>query len=123
MFGLIVRLVLNALALLAVPYVVHGVHLQGFGHALVVALILGIVNAIIRPIVFLLTLPAVILTLGLFTFIINALMLELVAHLPVGLHIDSFWDAILGAIVLTVVSWILSALIKTGDDKKLTLKK
>lgn len=115
MAGFLIRLVVNALALLAVPYVVHGVHLSGPVGAVVSALVLGIANAVLRPILFILTLPAVILTLGLFTLIINAIVLELVAHLHLGLTIDDFGSAILGAIVLAVVSFVLSTLVKGAE--------
>ena len=116
MVGLIVRLIVNALALYAVPYVVHGVHLSGFGSAILAALILGIVNAVVRPILLLLTLPAVILTLGLFTLVINAITFEIVAHLHLGLTVDGFGSAILGALVLAIVSFVLSTLVKATEE-------
>ncbi len=116
MVGLLVRLIVNALAMLAVPYVVHGVHVNGFGAALLAAIILGIVNAVIRPILLLLTLPFVILTLGLFTLVINAITFELVAHLHIGLTVDGFRAAIFGALVLSIVSFLLSTLVKAAEE-------
>jgi len=116
MVGLIVRLIVNALAMLAVPYVIHGVHVSGFGAALVAALILGVVNAVLRPILLLITLPAVILTLGLFTLVINAITFEIVAHLGLGLTVDGFGSALLGALVLSIVSFLLSTLVKAAEE-------
>lgn len=107
---LLIRLLLNALALFVVAYVVQGVHVSGIGGAIVAALILGIVNAVIRPILVILSLPLEILTLGLFTLVINAVLFWFVGALHVGLTVDGFWPAFWGALVMTIVSWILSAL-------------
>lgn len=115
MIGFIVRLLVNAVALLIVAYFLPGVHVASITAAIVAALVLGIVNAILRPILILLTLPVVILTLGLFTFVINAITFELVAHLGLGLTVDSFWSALLGALVLSIVSYLLSSLVKAAD--------
>jgi len=111
--GFLSRLVGNALALLAVAYVVHGIHVNGFGGALLAALILGIVNAILKPILIVLSLPLMLVTLGLFTLVINALMFWLVGALNVGLRVDGFWPAFWGALVMSIISWLLSLF--TGD--------
>jgi putative membrane protein len=116
MIGLIVRIIINALALVAVAYFVPGVHVSGWLGAVVSAIILGVVNAILRPILLLLTLPAVILTLGLFTLVINAITFELVAHLGLGLTVDSFGAALIGALVLSIVSFLLSMLVKAAEE-------
>ncbi len=108
MVGLLIRLVVNALALICVAYVVPGIHVSGFGGALIAALILGIVNAILRPILIVLSLPLEVLTLGLFTLVINALLFWLVGALNVGLRVDGFWPAFWGAIVLAIVSWLIA---------------
>ena len=107
--GLLLRLIINALALLIVEYVIPGVHVSGIGAALVAALILGIVNAVLKPILVILSLPLEILTLGLFTFVINAALFYLVAKLGIGLSVDSFWAAFLGSLVLSLVSFVLSS--------------
>jgi putative membrane protein len=91
------------------------VHVTGFGAAIIAALILGVVNAIVRPILILITLPAVILTLGLFTLVINAITFYLVAHLGLGLTVDGFGSAFLGALVLSIVSLVLSSLVKSAE--------
>jgi len=112
--GFIIRLLVNAVALVIVAYVLPGVHVASFSAALVAALILGIVNALLRPVLVLLTLPVVILTLGLFTLVINAFTFYLVAHLGLGLTVDGFGSALIGALVLTIVSYVLSSLVRAG---------
>ena len=106
--GFLIRLIVNAVALICVAYVVPGIHVSGLGGALIAALILGVVNAILRPILVVLSLPLELVTLGLFTLVINALLFWLVGALHVGLTVDGFWPAFWGAIVMAIVSWILS---------------
>ena len=108
---LIVRWILNAVALLAVAWVMegHGVELTGFGAALKAAIFLGIVNALIRPVVILLTLPINILTLGLFTLFINAAFFSLTAWVIDGFTVVGLWGSLLGALLLSIFSAILSA--------------
>src|SRR5689334_6796738 len=102
---MLLRWILNALALLVVSYIVPGFEVASFWWALVVALVLGLVNALVRPILLVLTLPINILTLGLFTFVINALMILLVANLLEGFAVASFGAALGGALLLWVISW------------------
>jgi putative membrane protein len=111
----IIRLLVNAVALVIVAKVLPGVHLESYVAAVIVALILGIVNAVIRPLLLLLTLPVVLLTLGLFTFVINAFTFYLVAHLHLGLTVDGFGAAFVGALVLSIVSFVLSSLVKATE--------
>jgi putative membrane protein len=106
---LLIRWIVNAVALLIVAYFMHPyVQVTSPAGALIAALILGIVNAVIRPILIILTLPIQIMTLGLFTFVINACLFWLVGHLGIGLVVHGFVGAFLGAIVLSVVSFLLS---------------
>ncbi len=114
--GFLIRLIVNAIALVVVAHLIGGIHVSGVIGALVAALVLGIVNAIVRPILILLSLPLEIVTLGLFTLVINALLFWLVAALHVGLYVDGFWSAFWGALVMTIVSWLLSLL--TGGGKQ-----
>ncbi len=116
--GFLIRLVVNAIALIAVAYVVPGIHVSGIAGALVAALVLGIVNAIVRPILIIVSLPLELLTLGLFTLVINALCFWLVGALHVGLYVDGFWPAFWGALVMTIVSWLLSLLTGSGEDRR-----
>jgi putative membrane protein len=107
---------INAAALFAVPYLMHSVDVTSIGAALVAALLLGLVNTLIRPLLLLLTLPVTVLTLGLFIFVINGLMFWLVAQLVDGFHVDSFGSAILGALLYSVISWALSTLLLKDDN-------
>ncbi len=104
------RLVLNALAVLAVTYFVPGVTVGSFWYALLAALGLGIVNAVVRPVLLILSLPVNILTLGLFTLIVNALMFWLAAGIVPGFHVANFTAAFWGALVFWLVSWVTSGL-------------
>ena len=115
MLNFLIRLIVNAVALLIVAYFLPGVHVASFTSAIIVALILGIVNAVLRPILIILTLPVVILTLGLFTFVINAITFYLVAHLGLGLTVNGFGSAFLGALVLSIVSYVLSSLVSAAE--------
>ena len=85
--------------------------MASFGTALIAALVLGLVNAIVRPVLVLLTLPVTILTLGLFIFVLNGLLFWMVASWLEGFHVAGFWAAVFGAIVFSLVSWLLSALV------------
>ena len=103
--------ILNAVALLAVAYLLPSVHVAGFGSALIAALVLGLVNTLIRPVLVLLTLPVTLLTLGLFILVINGLLLWFVGSVLSGFTVDGFWDAVLGAIIYSVISWSLASLL------------
>ena len=112
MIGLIVKLLINALALIITTLFVPGLHLSSYSTAILASLIWGLVNTLIRPIFSFFTFPLQILTLGLFTFVINGLMLAFTAHLVPGFTIRSFSSAFIGAIVLSIVSLILTHLFK-----------
>ncbi len=117
MKGLALRWLLNALALLFTAWLMPGIEIKGFGAALIAALVLGVVNAVIRPIVLFFTLPLNILTLGLFTLVINALMLLIAKSVVNGFIVSGFWAAFFGSIVLTVISGLLSAVILDSSGK------
>jgi putative membrane protein len=108
---LVITWLINALALLALPYIFTSIHVDTFVTALVAALVLGLINTLIRPLLVLLTLPVTILTLGLFIFVINGLLFWFVGSIDLGFHVDGFWTAVLGAIVYSVISWVLSSLV------------
>ena len=108
---LLVAWLVNTLALIAVAYLMPGVSVASFGTALVAALVLGLVNAIVRPILVLLTLPVTVLTLGLFIFVINGVMFWLVANFVGGFYVAGFGTALLAALLYSLISWALSALI------------
>jgi putative membrane protein len=101
----------NALALLALPYVFPGVKVDTFGAALIAALALGLINTLIRPLLILLTLPVTLLTVGLFIFVINGLLFWWVGSFVDGFHVSGFWSGFFGAIIYSIISWLLSALL------------
>lgn len=108
---MITRWIINALVLLGLPYLLEGIDVDGFGAALVAAAVLGIVNAVIRPIAVALTLPLNVITFGLFSFVINAAMLLLAARVVKGFSVDGFGTALLGSLILAVASSILSSVV------------
>lgn len=107
----LIRWLINAVALYLTTLIVHGVQVTSFGGAVLAALVLGIVNAVIRPVVLLLTLPLNILTLGLFTFVVNAFMLWIVAATTHLIVLTDAVSAFVGAVVLSVISFVLSHLV------------
>ncbi len=106
---LLVVWLINAIALMAVAYLLPGIAVSSFVVALVAALVLGLVNAVIRPVLILLTLPATLLTLGLFIFVINGLLFWFVGSFVAGFAVNGFWPGVFGAIGYSIVSWALSA--------------
>ncbi len=106
----IINLLIRSLAIFLTAYLLPGIKLRNFGVAIIVALVLGLVNTFIAPILFLLTLPLNILTLGLFTLVINALMVLLVSALVPAFQIRSFGWAVLFALVLWLINWLLFAI-------------
>jgi putative membrane protein len=111
MLRILVVWLINALALAAVAYLMPSVSVESAGAALAAALVLGLVNALVRPVLVLLTLPVTILTLGLFIFVINGLLFWAVGSFMPGFKVDGFWTGVFGAIVYSLISWALSALI------------
>ena len=109
---LIMRWLLSAAALMLVAYFVPGIVVGSFYVALVVALILGLINALIRPFILILTLPINILTLGLFTLVINALMFLLASSIVKGFFVAGFWPAFWGSLVMWLISWAVNSLLK-----------
>ena len=126
MTKLVIRWLINFLALFAAAWLVKGITVDGGGGWTVfaiMAIILGLVNAILRPLLKLLTCPLIILTLGLFTLVINGFTLWLSSRIAVnwfqvGFYVDGFWAAFWGGLVVSIVSLILSAVLMDGDEKK-----
>ncbi|MEP7209149.1 MAG: phage holin family protein [Casimicrobiaceae bacterium] len=102
---------INAVALFALPYLLPSIQVAGFGAALIAALVLGLINTLIRPVLVLLTLPVTVLTLGLFIFVINGLLFWAVGSWLHGFHVAGFWSGVFGAIVYSIISWLLSSLL------------
>ncbi len=113
----LVRLLLNAVAIMGAAWFVPGVHLSGIVPALLAGALLGLVNALVRPILLLLTFPFTLLTLGLFIFVVNAICFALTAALVPGFDLSGFGAAFLGALVVTLISWVLNAVLKDGPRR------
>ena len=108
---LLLTWLINALALLAIKYIMPSITVDSFVTALIVAVVLGFINTLIRPIFVILTLPVTILTLGLFIFVINGLLFWAVGSFVPGFHVAGFWPGVFGAIIYSIISWALSALL------------
>jgi putative membrane protein len=113
----LLRLLLNGVAVFFAAQLIPGIGLASPGAALAAGIVLGLVNAFIRPVLILLTLPATVLTLGLFIFVVNAICLALAAWSVPGFTISGFWAALLGAIVISIISWLLSVILIDKDER------
>lgn len=113
---LIVVWLLNALALLAVAYLMPSIHVSGFIGALIAAAVIGLVNMLIRPVLVLLTLPVTVVTLGLFILVINGLLFFFAGTILQGFQVASLWSGILGALLYSLISWVLATLVLGGKD-------
>lgn len=107
---ILVNWIISAVAIFATSYLLPGVHLENFVTALVVAIVLGIINAFIKPVILILTLPITLLTLGLFTLVINALLVMLVGEVVPGFQIDGFIWALIFSILLSIINIFLNTL-------------
>lgn len=110
--GILIRWLVNAGGLFLISYALEGIEVEGVSPALIAAAVLGIINAIIRPILLILTLPINILTLGLFTLVLNGAMLALAAQVVRGFTVSGFWSAVLGALLLSIISSVMSFFIE-----------
>lgn len=108
----IIRLFLTALSLILVTYIVPGIVVDSFSTALIAAFVLGLLNAVIKPVIVFLTLPITIVTLGLFIFVINAALFFFVASLIEGFAVSGFWTALFGSILVSIISGIAYKLTK-----------
>lgn len=111
MLTLLLIWLLNAVALLAVAYLLPGIAVASFGSAMIAALVLGLLNTLIKPILVFLTLPITILTLGLFLLVINALVFWFAGSILSGFKVNGFWWAMIGALLYTVISGLLSTVL------------
>lgn len=106
---ILVRWLLSSLSIMVAAYLLPGIHVENFLTALVVAIVLGILNAVVKPLIIVLTLPITILTMGLFTFVINAILILLTSLLVSGFHVDGFFWAFAFSIILSLIQSILNA--------------
>lgn len=109
--GFLLRVIVNALAIMLAAFIVPGIRVDGLVAALVGGLLLGLVNAIVRPVLIILTLPITLVTLGLFLLVLNGFCFWLVASIVKGFYVGGFWSACLGALIVSIVSWVMTALI------------
>jgi putative membrane protein len=124
MKGLLVRWLFLTVAILVAAHLIQGFEVKGFWSAFLAAAILGVLNALFRPVLIILTLPINILTLGLFTFVINAILVMMVSGVVGGFEVHGFWSALLGSLVISVVSWLLNSFInEQGRVGYIDLKK
>lgn len=110
MLTLLLIWLLNAIALLAVAYILPGITIASFGSAMIAALVLGLLNTLVKPILIFLTLPITIVTLGLFLLVLNALVFWFAGSILSGFRVNGFWWALIGAILYSIVSSLLSML-------------
>lgn len=123
MHGITIRWLTLTLAIIVTSYLLDGIQISGFGSALLAAAVLGILNAFFRPIILILTLPINILTMGLFTFVINALLLMMASGVISGFNVEGFWSAVFGALLISVVSWLINGFIgERGTVEYIDLK-
>lgn len=111
---LILKWVLSALALLMVTYLYGGVQISGFGSAMIAAAVLALLNVFVRPVLVILTLPVTLVTLGLFLFVVNALIFWMASGLLPGFHVDGFWAALFGSLLYSIFGVIIEAAIGAG---------
>lgn len=117
MSSFVIHLVVTAISLYAAAQLVGGIRIDSTTSLVFGALALGIVNAVVRPFMQILSLPVTLLTLGLFYFVVNGLAFWLASALVPGFHVDGLWSSILGAIVVGLVSWAVSAFTKSFDSR------
>jgi putative membrane protein len=110
---LILVWILNAVALLIVAYLLPGIAVASFGSALIAALVLGLLNMLVKPVLVLLTLPITIVTLGLFLIILNALLFWFAGSILKGFQVNGFWWAVIGAVLYSIISGLLSMLVSS----------
>jgi putative membrane protein len=113
----LIRWLVTTLAVFLTAHIVPGIQYDTMGALLCASLLLGIVNALVRPVLLLLSLPLILVTMGFFILVINALMLKLVAGLVAGFHVETFWTAFFGAILIGFVSWILNSFFRGSDGR------
>lgn len=115
MAAFLLRWLVTTVAVLAAAHVIPGIRYDNWGSLLGASLLLGIINAFVRPVLLLLSIPWIIFTMGLFIFVINALLLLFVAAMVQSFHVDGFWSAFFGSIIISIVSWLLSSFFRGSD--------
>ncbi len=116
--GFLLKLLVSSLAVFFGAYILNGVYLDGFPTAILVALLMGFLNAFLRPILIILTIPITLITFGLFLLVINAIIILLADYALTGFIVDSFFTAVLFSIIVSLITWILEALANPKSGRK-----
>jgi putative membrane protein len=111
----LIRWFITTLAVMGASHIISGITYDSTGSLFTAALLLGIINAFIRPVLLMLSLPFIIVTMGFFILVINALMLLFVSSIVHGFHVDGFWNALFAGLVIGIISWILSSFFRSSD--------
>jgi putative membrane protein len=111
------RWAITTVAVMVASSIIHGIRYDSVASLIGAALLLGILNAFLRPILLILSAPLILLTLGLFILVVNGLMLFVVPGIVIGFHVDGFWSAFWGAIIISIISWMLSAFFRGSDGR------
>lgn len=117
MTAFVIRWFVTTIAVFVAERLIPGISCDSTGALIGASLLLGIINAFVRPVLLLLSIPFIIVTMGVFIFVVNALLLLFVAMVIPSFHVDGFWSAFFGAIIIGIVSWILSSLFRTSDGR------
>ncbi|MBC9072189.1 phage holin family protein [Thauera sp. CAU 1555] len=118
---LLLQIALNAVALMLLPELIDGLRVESWTAALLTALLLGLINALVRPILILITLPITVLTLGLFTLVINAFLFWGVAALVSGVHVADFWTAFWSALLYSLLTWLVGLALGDPRDRRVRI--
>jgi putative membrane protein len=111
------RWIVTTIAIMVASSIIHGIRYDTVASLIGASLLLGILNAFVRPVLLILSVPLILVTLGLFILVVNSLMLLVIPSIVMGFHVDTFWSAFWGAIVISIVSWILSAFFRGSDGR------
>jgi putative membrane protein len=111
------RWITTTIAIMVASSIIHGIRYDNVASLIGASLLLGILNAFVRPVLLILSVPLILVTLGLFILVVNSLMLLVIPSIVMGFHVDTFWSAFWGAIVISIVSWILSAFFRGSDGR------
>jgi putative membrane protein len=117
MTAFVIRWAITAVAVMVTAWIFRGISYESTASLLGASLLLGIINAFVRPILLILSLPFIVVTMGLFIFVVNALLLLFVSAMIPSFHVAGFWDALLGSIIISIVSWLMSLFFRTSDGR------
>lgn len=117
MTAFVIRWAITAVAVMVTAWIFTGISYDSTASLLGASLLLGIINAFVRPILLILSLPFIVVTMGLFIFVVNALLLLFVSAMIPSFHVGGFWDAFFGSVIISIVSWLMSLFFRASDGK------